>query len=333
MKSAMLNKAFVRQEQGFEVYVLQNDNLEISLVPDLGAKVISLVNRCTGRQWMNCPPGGLKLFRNGHADDFATSTLVGWDECLPTIAPCVHKGRSLPDHGEVWNVPWAIDREAFNQGMLKTSVALAVSPFHFERRITLHGSEIQLGYQLENLSEGPEHFLWSMHPLVPVHAGDALELTAESRALLGNPPWLGSLDFGITQPTYVKTYAGPLREGRAAIKNLHSGDSMTFLWDTALNHTLGVWLTRGGWNGHHHQALEPSNGWPDALANACAKNQCGLVPPRTTLVWKVTIRIEPTIATMQPNGTHVNNKHIPWAGVLTGKIPRPAIQSNINHEK
>jgi hypothetical protein len=77
---------------------------------------------------------------------------------------------------------------------------------------------------------------------------------------------------------------------------------MTFLWDTKLNHTLGVWLTRGGWNGHHHQALEPSNGSPDALADASALSQCGVLPPRDKLDWQVTIQIEPVIATLKPNG-------------------------------
>ena len=295
MKSASPNKTFVRNEQGFEVYVLQNENLEISLVPELGAKVISLVNRRTGREWMSAPAAGRKLFRNQFGDDFAASTLAGWDECLPTIAPCIWKNRKLPDHGEVWSVPWTIDLKAFSRGELKTGVALAISPFHFERNITLHENVIQLNYQLENVSDAPEEFLWAMHPLAPVYPGDALELTAEASELLGNPSWLASLDFGTTRPASAKTYAGPLREGRAAIKNLQSGDRLTFLWDTKLNHTLGVWLTRGGWNGQHHQALEPGNGSPDALTDARARNQCGRIPPRAKLNWQVTIQIEPAI--------------------------------------
>ena len=152
MISVSSNKAFIRHEHRFEVYVLQNESLEISLVPDLGAKVISLVNRWTGREWMSCPTGGPKLFRNERADDFAASTLVGWDECLPTIAPCVFKGRSLPDHGEVWN-------------------------------------------------------------------------------------------------------------------------------------------------GHHHQALEPSNGSSGALVDSCADNKCGMVSAGAKLDWQVTIQIEPVITT------------------------------------
>ena len=305
----MHNKTFVRREQGFKVYVLQNQNLEIALVPELGAKIISLINRQTGREWMSRPADGRKLSRNRIGDDFAGSTLVGWDECLPTIAPCVWKNRKLPDHGEVWSVPWAVDEEAFTQAVLKTSVVLAVSPFRFERSITLRGNEIQLNYKLENTSDESEEFLWAMHPLVTIYPGDTLELTAETRELLANPPWLGSLEFGAAQPSCAKAYATPLHEGRAAIKNPQSGERMTFLWNASQNHTLGVWLTRGGWNGHHHQALEPSNGWPDALAEACTRNQCGLVPPRATREWQVTLQIEPAITSAKLNGTNSSKPH------------------------
>jgi hypothetical protein len=279
--------------------------LEVSLVPELGAKIISLVNRQTGREWMSSPAGGCRLFHNRLDDDFAASTLTGWDECLPTIAPCLWKNRKLPNHGEVWSVPWAIDKDAFHEGVLKTSVALAVSPFRFERSLTLNGNEMLLNYRLENLENEREEFLWAMHPLVPIYPGDTFELTAETRGAIGNHPWLDSLEFGNSQSACAKTYATPLREGRAAIKNPHSGDRMTFLWDARQNPTLGIWLTRGGWNGHHHLALEPSNGSPDALSEACARNQCGSIDPRSTLKWQVMIQVEPTISPTKPRNINL----------------------------
>jgi hypothetical protein len=296
MKSVLSTTTFVRYEQGFQVYVLQNESLEIGLVPELGAKIISLVNRRTGREWMNHPAGGMKLFRNQLGDDFAHSTLTGWDECLPTIAPCVWKDRKLPDHGEVWSVPWSIDREAFDLGVLKTSVTLAVSPFHFMRSIVLHKNEVQLYYKLENLSVEPEKFLWAMHPLVPIYPGDAIELTDEMRESIASPPWLDSLEFGTTQPACAKVYAGPLGEGLAGIFNSMQQDRLLLKWDAMVNNTLGVWLTRGGWNGHHHLALEPSNGWPDALADSSVQNQCGTILPHSKLEWRVTIQVEPATA-------------------------------------
>src|ERR1700760_3089700 len=89
---------------GFDVCRLCNSAVEVVVVPELGAKVVSLKNLSTGREWMYHSPGGqAKLFRNQLGDDFARSPLIGWDECLPTISPCTWRGRSLPDHGEAWS--------------------------------------------------------------------------------------------------------------------------------------------------------------------------------------------------------------------------------------
>lgn len=282
-------RTFRRSEQGFEVFGLRNEAVELEVVPALGAKIISLRNLVTGYEWMWRPPAGMKLFRNQLGDDFAASTMTGWDECLPTIAPCDWKGRKLPDHGEVWSVPWAI--KAFDHGELRTSVTLAVSPLHFERTIKLHSNEIRLDYQLENLSNEPEEFLWAMHPLLPVNDYIQLDLTEETRNLLAREQWIDGLKFSTDKPSCVKTYAGPLREGRASVVNTAARDRLQFEWDTTHNHTLGLWLTRGGWNGYHHLALEPTNGAPDALTDSVQAGRSGLLAPKEKQSWQIKLRV------------------------------------------
>jgi len=283
--SAQTTKTFRRAEQGFEVFGLRNEAVELEVVPALGAKIISLRNLVTGYEWMWRPPAGMKLFRNQLGDDFAASTMTGWDECLPTIAPCVWKGRKLPDHGEVWSVPWAI--KAFDHGELRTSVTLAVSPLQFERTIKLQSNEVRLDYQLENLSNEPEEFLWAMHPLLPVHDNIQLNLTEETRNLLTREQWIDGLTFSADKPGSVKTYAAPLREGRASVVNTAAPDRLQFEWDTTRNNTLGLWLTRGGWNGYHHVALEPANGAADSLTDATKVGRHGLLAPKEKQSWQV----------------------------------------------
>lgn len=106
-------------EQGFHIYVLSNCRIEVAAVPELGAKVISLKNLSTGRDWMWHPAGGLKLFRNCLADDFSTSPLAGLDECLPTIAVCAWQERTLADHGEIWSKAWCVDQAAWEWSVEK----------------------------------------------------------------------------------------------------------------------------------------------------------------------------------------------------------------------
>jgi len=83
----------------------------------------------------------------------------------------------------------------------------------------------------------------------------------------------------------------PVKEGFAAVENDQTGDLLEFAWNPLENNTLGVWLTRGGWHGHEHFALEPANGDDDALAAAAGRQHCGTVPAGQTRSWQVSIRV------------------------------------------
>lgn len=283
----------IRTEQGFQIYVLRNQDLEIAIVPELGAKIISLRNLRTNREWMWHPDGGRKLFRNWLGDDFSHSPLVGADECLPTVARCSLRGRPLPDHGEVWSVPWKVDDEAWEKAVLKTSVELPVSPFGFERTIEITGKQARLSYCLRNRSPVAERYLWALHPLLAVQPGDQLQMPATTRALLNGEPWIDAVDSYIPDGGCSKVFASPVVEGSVRIQNSRHGDELTLEWNPAENDTLGLWLTRGGWHGHHHLAVEPTNGANDALEVAATEKRCGTIPALGSRLWSVAVRLGP----------------------------------------
>ena len=288
---ALAHSCAVQLQQGFEVYVLSNEEVELAVVPELGAKIISVKNLRTGREWMWHPPGGPKLFANRPGDDFSRSPLIGADECLPTVAPCVWQGRAVPDHGEVWSEPWEVDSAAWAGGMLKTSVRLKISPFEFERTVGLHEDEIHLGYRLNNLGAQAEAFLWAFHPLLNSQEGDQLELPASTRALLNGAGWVDAAPLTIPENNSAKVFAQPVTEGLAGIRNRLTGDRLEFVWNPVENNTLGLWLTRGGWHGHHHFAIEPANGDNDTLALAAGRNRCGIVPASDSVSWQIRLRV------------------------------------------
>ena len=281
---------FLENEQDFRVYGLRNEKVELRVLPELGARVVSLRDLHTGREWMWHPPGELKLFRNKFGDSFLDSTLAGLDECLPTLAACEWKGRQLPDHGEVWALPWKLDETAFAEGRIATTVKTPLSPFAFERVISLAGKTVTFSYRLTNTGQEAEEFVWTVHPLLTLVEGDRMELPAEvtefridggssAPVLDRGAVWkypapfenfrIDQLQLGENVSACVKGFTHPLRTGRAAIVNDATGDRLEFQWDTAENNTLGIWLTRGGLKGWHHIALEPTNGAPDNLALAC----------------------------------------------------------------
>lgn len=281
----------IRRLQNFEVYVLSNGNIQLAVVPELGAKIISLKNQRTGREWLWHPPAGLQLFKNKPDDEFSISPLVGIDECLPTIVPGKWRGRELPDHGEVWNTAGQVERPAWEEGLLKTQFNLPVSPFEFERTVELRGNEVRFAYELRNLGAAEENFVWAMHPLLRLEPGDELQLPDSTRGLLNAEGWLKTVATAVPEKKCAKIFASPVSEGWAAIANKVKGDRLEFAWDAAENNALGLWLTRGGWHGHHHFSIEPTNAAADSLALAAGQNKCGVVAGNGSVSWRICLRV------------------------------------------
>jgi galactose mutarotase-like enzyme len=281
----------VQLKQGFKVYVLNNGKVELAVVPELGAKIVSLKNLATDREWLWHPTSELRLFKNQPGDEFSQSPLTGVDECLPTVAPCIWQERSLPDHGEVWNAVWQLSAEDWENGRLKTSVYLQTLPLQFTRTIELTDDEICFRYQLHNLGSQPEPFLWTIHPLLRLQAGDRLVLPDSTRAVLPGVAWVNDVTSAALPNECAKKFATPISEGRAGIVNDATGDRLEFIWNPRENNTLGLWLTRGGWHGHHHFAIEPTNGADDSLAAAARQNHCGIVPPDDSMTWQLRLRL------------------------------------------
>lgn len=294
--------------EGWDCIGLANPHVALKIFPELGGRVASLYDRHSGRDWLWSPPGRTQLFGNRRGDHFEASPHLGLDECIPTIAPCTWQGRDLPDHGEIWNQPWMLDVEALNQGIVALVVNLPITPLRLERRISLRGPCIRFDYRVVNLSAQPEKFLWAMHPLFTLHAGDTLQLPADVAAIklecAGGQavsgcgeiwswpePFAGvrmdRLELPDMVAGYLKAFA-KLREGEVRFRNPAKQASLTIRWDTAINPYLGIWLTRGGYHGWHHVALEPTNCSCDSLAVAVNDLQpSGRLAPNETRVWWV----------------------------------------------
>lgn len=296
-------KTRVSDEPGFCSVHLENDCLSVSVVPELGARIVSLHDKQSGREWLWRPSGSLKLWRNHPGDSFSNGTFVGADECLPTIGACSWNGRELPDHGEVWSGSWKLDEAGFTEGRINTTIRLPRSPLILSRELSLVGSTLRMDYTLTNVGSHPEAWLWAWHPLLSIESGDRLELPDEvdsifvetarhpdaRRGEIWNWPYhanrvrLDCLELD-GDNSYVKAFAGPVKNGFAHIVNEQNRTRMQLRWDAATLPYLGIWLTRGGYNGWHHLALEPTNLQADTLADG-VKNVQPLAPTAKITWW------------------------------------------------
>ena len=295
----------VRRIAGHEIHFLTSARVSLALAPDYGARVVSLRDLASGREWLDgwAPASARRLHPPRRPGDFLSSPLAGIDECLPTIGRCRVAGRELPDHGETWQTPAPVDPEAAARGELVSTWSLRSLPLDFTRRITLSGATARFAYSLTNRARRPTPFLWAWHALFAFRAGDRLELPSSVRKITdrrGRPwPWpfhrpgcdLSRGDITLDGRAAYKGFIGPLAQGRATLRD-RRGPTLVLRWPTEIHPYAGIYLNRGATSGHHQWAVEPTNARVDGLAELDGdKSPLHWLAPGETREWFVTARV------------------------------------------
>jgi hypothetical protein len=271
---------------GFAGVKLENDALEVVVVPELGGKIASLVSRATGREWLWRNPH-LPYRRAARGDSYvALHDTGGIDECFPTVAPSM----GFPDHGELYAQPWTV--EALGDEQIVLGARGVRASYRFSRKLQLApaAARLELEYQVENLSGVELPFVWCLHPLFAIEPGMAIELPDATPLRVPDPR---RADF---TPSATKRFAGPLPRGEVALRTADARESLRLRFDIAEIPFVGLWLNYAGWSGagsapYFNLALEPSIGDSDSLEEARARGTAGLLAPGARRGWRVALEL------------------------------------------
>jgi galactose mutarotase-like enzyme len=271
---------------GREVWVGERDQLRIVIVPELGSKIVSL--RCFGgREWLY--QGSRPLGNNGYASAFDESDGRGWDEMFPNIDPCrvptaPWKDVLLPDHGEVWSLPWQV--ESISDNALTLKVHGIRYPYELHKRLVLKEDHVvRFDYHVKNPTPFPMPFFWAAHPLLSVQPLDHVVLPQDCRDYVVSNSTLPNVE---PQAVYQWPYIGQsqrldvvaeersgeahklffrdkMRVGEAAVASADGRERIEFRFSPEEIPYLAVWVNDGGWRNEHNLALEPAIGFLDVL--------------------------------------------------------------------
>src|ERR1700737_4880000 len=283
---------------------LRSDDLEVVVSPRPGEKIARLGPRPSGREWLEQPAGDLRDAPT-YGSAFTDADLFGWDEMLPTIVACSYpdgeyRGTPLPDHGEVWTLPW----ETTSVGeVLVCSMAGRALPYHGTRSMRVEGARLQLEYQLSATGAAPLWLLWAAHPqFVIAENGTRVHLPVQVSQLLSVWPntkpvrvsW-PSLDIestrGLPSGAGRKLYALPdAGIGSAGLIDA-DGAWLRLTWDSDIVPYCGIWLDNRAFARHSVIALEPSTGYFDDLALAVSNQRAAQIHPGRPLRWSLEVSL------------------------------------------
>ncbi len=297
---------------------LSTSAVAMEVVAEVGARVVSLRDVARDRDWLlqNTPPTEAEgMAWSSEAVVFGGRESFGWDECLPTVAPCPDpldaSAPPLRDHGDQWGrgAYLAVDEAA---GAVTHTWSVPRWPYRLSRRLSFADERTVLAeYELLSLSERDQPLLWSQHPVFRFEPGCRLELPGVTEAVRTSQAGI-DLPARVGWPLAVPSGGAPLdlsrvHTGLGWSAKLYAqapapvsavapdGARLEIDWERGFAPVLGIWLSYGGWPAQgppcEQVALEPTTSAHDDLASAQADGQARLLAAGARLTWWVRLRL------------------------------------------
>ncbi len=298
---------------------IESDVIAAQFLPGIGAKLCSLRHRPSGTELLLQRPASAYRVARYDGDYVGDGECSGCDEMFPTIDPCFYhahpwRGVAIPDHGEVWSLPWALQEE---DGRLDFAVHGVRFPYRLEKSVSFAGpATLRADYRLTNLSPFPFDFMWASHMMLNLEEGASFCLpdpvtkvvTAlnfdDSLGRYGDEfDWpLAALPGGGTRDlrriqlpstrSAVKYFVkGRLSEGWAALTYPQSGFTLRLDWPAAQVPYLAALVNECGWQDLYSIFLEPATASFDRPDIGRLRGECSTVAAGSTYEWRLDISV------------------------------------------
>lgn len=281
---------------GIATVIIENRLLRAVFMPGLGAKIWQLTYLPAGRDLLwhhpRIRPRPLP-FHSTYDDVF----FGGWDELFPNDMPEELSGERLPDHGEVWTLPWsfALERVTPDEVTLHLWVETPISACRVEKWVTLRAGEARLRFRhrIANLGQQDQPFLWKLHPALAVDEHSRIDMGAEEVYVEDfGPPRNGRTGVTYRWPFLTDDsgrrhdmrrclpisarvnefqYATRMSAGWCALTHTRERLGFGLAWEREVLPSCWIFASYGGWRNLQVAILEPCSGYPISVGDGVAR--------------------------------------------------------------
>ena len=306
---------------------LRGEELALTVFPEAGGKILDLVHRPTGFNflWHNPRVELQKTYAGAFFDDLWCG---GWDELFPTDGRCEVDGNTYHDHGDLWIGPWEweVERDDGSSAVLYMRRYSTSLPCLMERWISLEraGAVVEVRYRLANFGARPVRFVWNVHVAHAITTDSRLHLPAR---LLGvQPPYLGRAEGNagdVSWPWYEDRdgvghdlsrmppvesglteffFTRDLEDGWCAVTYPSAGVGLALTFDRIIFRNVWLFCVYGGWRGHYLLLTEPWTSEPGSLADNVASGLAAVLEAGSALETEVRATVLTGVASDIPGG-------------------------------
>lgn len=298
---------------------LESGTVAAQFLPDVGAKLCSLVYKPAGVELLLQRPNERYRLAPYDGDYVAQGECSGCDEMFPSIDRCFYegypwRGTPIPDHGEVWSIPWHCTEDDDRLHFATRGVRF---PYRLEKWVSFaDDATLRMDYRLTNLSPFDLDFMWASHMMVNLEEGAELTLPDGVRKVVIALDFDGSLgrygdeldwpvarladgrerDLRRIEPkaatTAVKYFVkGRMPEGWCTLSFPASGFKLRLAWPAEQAPYFAALADEGGWQDLYSIFLEPATGSFDRLDVARVRGECSTVRAWATYEWWLEMRV------------------------------------------
>lgn len=293
-----------------EALTIKSPLLAAQIIPHIGSTMCSLCWLPSGLELLRQRPG--ERYRVGrYGSSFVAAERAGFDEMLPTIDACFcdqepWRGTEMPDHGELWSIPW---EHRVEQGLIALRVSGVRFPYELEKRVGFSAEgTLRIDYRLENRSAFPLPCLWAAHPDFALPADAELELpegVTELVSVLGDEAAYGETvrwpvhhgrDLRSVRASGVSRFAkyyvkGRMPEGWCAVRFPGLGLEVKLRFPVEQVPYLALLPNEGGIDGVYELFVEPCSAPMDRPDLAMLVGAPCVLPARGVREWHLEIEV------------------------------------------
>ncbi len=301
--------------KGIDSIILENNQIRCTILPAYGGKMTSLFDKQAGYEWLY-QSKGVQLEIPPYGADYAAFDSSGFDEIFPGIdqGPHPNELKVIPDHGEVWTLPWNVKERTYGFDL---EVKSPIFPYSLLKQIHLKPDGIELNYEALNESDEEFPFIWTAHSLLNVNQATSIALPkdlCEVMTVEHGSKHLG--EWGTIHPYPLTTskstkqpidlsrfvpletdskekfyFTDRLKEGWCQVVQEDISRTLTYRYPPEKVPYLGIWKTEGGYRGEHNFALEPCTGVYDDVYVANKMDKVSKIPAKGSYTWTFTMEI------------------------------------------
>lgn len=289
-----------REVNSLTVLSIENDHLRVEIVPELGGKITSVINKKYDNEflWSN---RGLKLQKYYAGDDYDTNFWGGIDELLPNDIPETIDGIDYPDHGELWTTRLEYTLQS---DVILLEGLLPLSGLYYQKKVSLaDGSpNVILSYTITNRTKSPRKFLWKLHAALQIASGNRLASAARKAKIvdpdssrfkdMGEFEWpvIEGVDASVVPPKestmdFFYLYDSPKGE----MSLVADAYRFTYEYDQRIFPYQWYFASYGQFRDHYTAILEPASAMPVSVNEAATLGQCSVLAPGDGLSTEVVI--------------------------------------------